>query len=163
MPLRRAVNGALALVGASLRDADVTLEVALGPPPGLLVMAQLVPLEQVLANLIANARDAFAGRPPGGARRLRIGAEQEGGQVRITVADTAGGIAQPVLDRLFEPFVTTKDAEKGTGLGLSICHGLVLGMGGTIEARNAGEGAVFSITLAAAPNLAAAEPLRVSA
>ena len=126
-------------------------------------MAQLVPLEQVLANLIANARDAFAGRPPGGARRLRIGAEQEGGQVRITVADTAGGIAQPVLDRLFEPFVTTKDAEKGTGLGLSICHGLVLGMGGTIEARNAGEGAVFSITLAAAPDLAAAEPLRVSA
>ena len=92
VPLRRAVNGALALVGASLRDADVALEVALGPPPGPLVMAELVPLEQVLANLIANARDAFAGRPPGGARRLRIGAEQEGGQVRITVADTAGGL-----------------------------------------------------------------------
>ena len=163
VPLRRALDGALALVGGSLRDAGVALEVALGPSPGPLVMAQLVPLEQVLANLIGNARDAFAGRPAGGARRLRIGAEQDGGRVLITVADTAGGIAQSVLDRLFEPFVTTKDAEKGTGLGLSICHGLVCGMGGTIEARNSGEGAVFLITLAAAPDLAAAELRLLSA
>ncbi|WP_431269212.1 ATP-binding protein [Dankookia sp. P2] len=135
-----------------LRDAHVTLEVALGPPPGPLVMAQLVPLEQVLANLIGNARDAFADHPPGAPRRLRITADQAAGRVRITLADTAGGIPQAVLDRLFEPFVTTKDAERGTGLGLSICHGLVRGMGGTIEARNDADGAVFTITLAAAPD-----------
>jgi C4-dicarboxylate-specific signal transduction histidine kinase len=109
------------------------------------------------------ARDAFAGRPAGPPCRLQIGAEQAGGQVRITVADAAGGIAQAMLDRLFEPFVTTKDAEKGTGLGLSICDGLVSGMGGTIEAWNTLEGAVFTITLAAAPDLAPAEPLRLSA
>jgi signal transduction histidine kinase len=48
---------------------------------------------------------------------------------------------------LFEPFVTTKQADKGTGLGLSICFGLVKGMGGTIEGRNEGDGAVFTITL----------------
>ncbi|MFC7477619.1 ATP-binding protein [Dankookia sp. GCM10030260] len=163
VPLRQALDGALALVGASLRDADVAFEVALGPSPGPVVMAQLVPLEQVLTNLIANARDAFAGQPAGVVRRLRIGAAVEGGLVRITVADTAGGIPDAVMARLFEPFVTTKDADRGTGLGLSICHGLVRGMGGTIEARNTGEGAAFSITLAAAPGLAAAGPERLSA
>jgi signal transduction histidine kinase len=54
------------------------------------------------------------------------------------------------MARLFEPFVTTKDAEKGTGLGLSICHSLVKGMGGDIEAHNEAEGAVFTITLKSA-------------
>jgi C4-dicarboxylate-specific signal transduction histidine kinase len=118
-------------------------------------MAQLVPLEQVLANLLGNARDAFAGRPPEAPRRVRISSctDPLSGRVRITVEDTAGGILQPVLDRLFEPFVTTKDAEKGTGLGLSICHGLVRGIGGSIEAHNGGAGAVFTITLAPAPEL----------
>jgi C4-dicarboxylate-specific signal transduction histidine kinase len=164
--LARAVDGALALVGGSLRDAGVALEVALGPRPGPVVMAQLVPLEQVLANLLGNARDAFAsnaasGAPAGAPRRVRIAArcDAAAGQVRITVEDTAGGIAPQVLERLFEPFVTAKDAEKGTGLGLSICHGLVGGMGGSIEACNGAAGAAFTITLAAAPSPAAALPV----
>jgi C4-dicarboxylate-specific signal transduction histidine kinase len=158
MPLRRAVEGALALVGASLRDAGVAVEVALDPPPGPVVLAQLVPLEQVLANLLGNARDAFASRPPEAPRQVRISSctDPRFGQVRIIVEDTAGGLPQAVLDRLFEPFVTTKDAEKGTGLGLSICHGLVRGMGGSIEAHNGEAGAVFTITLAATPELAEA-------
>ena len=72
--------------------------------------------------------------------------------VRLSVADTGGGIAEEVLSRLFEPFVTTKGPDKGTGLGLSICHGLIKDMGGYIEARNDAEGAVFTITLPAAPS-----------
>ena len=63
------------------------------------------------------------------------------------MGDTGGGIPAEVLPRLFEPFVSTKSADHGTGLGLSICHGLVKAMGGTIEARNAAEGAVFTILL----------------
>ena len=66
--------------------------------------------------------------------------------VRLTIADSGGGI-HAVMARLFEPFVSTKDADQGTGLGLSICHGLVKAMGGSIEARNKAEGAVFSILL----------------
>jgi signal transduction histidine kinase len=66
------------------------------------------------------------------------------------------GIPDAVMGRLFEPFVSTKDADRGTGLGLSICHGLVKAMGGEITARNDGAGAVFTITLAAAPALAEA-------
>jgi signal transduction histidine kinase len=73
--------------------------------------------------------------------------------VTLTVADTAGGIPPAVMARLFEPLVSTKDADKGTGLGLSICHGLVKAMGGRITARNDDAGAVFTITLPAAPAL----------
>lgn len=153
VPLRHALEGALVLVGGSLKEHGVTVEDALGPPPGPVAMAQLVPLEQVLTNLLANARDALVGRAAAGPRRIRIAAwaDPARGLLTVTVEDNAGGIPAAVLARLFEPFVTTKDAEQGTGLGLSICHGLVRGMGGTIEARNGEAGAVFTITLGAAP------------
>ena len=60
------------------------------------------------------------------------------------------------MRKLFVPFVTTKGPDRGTGLGLSICHGLVKAMGGTIEATNGPEGAVFRLRL-----LAAEEPALV--
>jgi signal transduction histidine kinase len=102
-------------------------------------------------NLLVNAADALRSLPPGAPRRIRVAAAAEGGptgaMVRLTVADTGGGILAAILPRLFEPFVSTKDADQGTGLGLSICHGLVKAMGGGIEARNGPEGAVFTILL----------------
>ncbi|WP_431272660.1 ATP-binding protein [Dankookia sp. P2] len=58
------------------------------------------------------------------------------------------------MPRLFEPFVSTKDADQGTGLGLSICHGLVKAMGGGIEVRNGPEGAVFTVLLPRAMGVA---------
>lgn len=147
VPLDGAVAGALELVRRRLLDHDVTVEVALGEPPPVL-LAQEILLDQLFSNLLRNACDALATRPPGAARRIRIAAGPgPAGQVRVTVADTGGGIAPEVMARIFEPFVTTKGPDKGTGLGLSICHGLVTGMGGRIEARNEGEGAVFTLTL----------------
>ena len=147
VPLTAAVEGALDLARNPLRDASVSVAVDLGDPPPV-VRAQSVLLEQVLSNLLLNARDALATRPAGAPRRIRIAAAPgPDGTVRLTVADTGGGIAPEVMARLFEPFVTTKGPDKGTGLGLSICHGLVKGMGGSIEAHNEAEGAVFTITL----------------
>jgi C4-dicarboxylate-specific signal transduction histidine kinase len=154
-----AVEGALTLVGNALREAEVTVEVALGAPPPV-VLGHLVPLEQVLVNLLANARDALAARPAGAARRLRIAAAAEGGMVRLTIADTAGGIPAEVMARLFQPFVSTKGPEDGTGLGLSICQAMVLAMGGCIAAENSPEGAVFTLRLPAAP---AGPPTRIPA
>jgi C4-dicarboxylate-specific signal transduction histidine kinase len=72
------------------------------------------------------------------------------GIVRRTVADAGEGIAPEVMARLFEPFVTTKAPDKGAGLGLPICHGLVKGMGGSIDAHANAEGAVFTTILQAA-------------
>jgi C4-dicarboxylate-specific signal transduction histidine kinase len=106
----------------------------------------------VLLNLLVNARDALTALPDGAPRQVRIAAMAEPGtgMVRLTVADTAGGIAAAVLPTLFEPFVTTKGPDRGTGLGLSICYGLLRGMGGSIAAANDRDGAVFTVLLPAA-------------
>jgi C4-dicarboxylate-specific signal transduction histidine kinase len=137
----------LALMGPALRASAIELKLDAGTPPAWL-RGDEIALEQVLTNLLRNARDAIEARPHDARREIRIeAARAAGGFVAIRVADTGGGIPATVMDRLFEPFVTTKDIEHGTGLGLSICHGLVAAMGGTIAAENAGEGAVFTITL----------------
>lgn len=148
--LTTVVQGALELARSPLRDAEIELEVALGDPAPV-ILGQSVLLEQVLSNLLLNARDALAERPAGARRQIRITAGAlSDGTVQLTVADTGGGIPLEIMPRLFEPFVTTKGPDKGTGLGLSICHGLLKGMGGHIEAHNSAEGAVFTITLPAA-------------
>jgi C4-dicarboxylate-specific signal transduction histidine kinase len=148
VPLDSAVEGAMTLVGGSLRDAGVAVSVELGAPSPV-VMGHLVALEQVLVNLLMNACHAMEELPEGRPRHIAIalGATPPEGRVELLLRDTGGGIAPKVLARIFEPFVTTKGVDKGTGLGLSICHGLVKAMGGGIAARNEGEGAVFTITL----------------
>ncbi|SFK49387.1 ATP-binding protein [Falsiroseomonas stagni] len=162
--LADAVAGALELMRFTLRNASVCVEVALGDPPPV-VRAQAILLEQVLSNLLLNARDALAALPAGVARRIRIAAEpvaggEAGAMVRLVVADTGGGIPAAVMGQLFEPFVTTKGPDRGTGLGLSICYGLVRSMGGSIEARNDAQGAVITITLQAAEEKPPADEAR---
>ena len=145
-----AVNAALGLVGSALRHAQIAIVRDIADPSPV-VLAARVPLEQVLVNLLANARDALDRAPHGAAPAVRLRAERLDDKVRITVSDNGGGIPAEVLPRLFEPFVTTKAPDRGTGLGLAICHGLVGDMGGSIEAHNDAEGAVFVILLPAAP------------
>src|SRR5690606_16991742 len=81
-------------------------------------MASRSALEQIVLNLVVNARDAM---PDGGRLTLRVG--EAGDQVEVAVTDTGGGIAPDVAARAFEPFFTTKD--KGTGLGLATIQRLV--------------------------------------
>lgn len=151
-PLRldTVLEGAMVLVEGALRNAAI--ELTLDIPSDLpLVMGNQVLLEQVVMNLLLNARDALAGqreRP----RAVRITVGRFEGRVELRLADTGPGIPEAVLPRLFEPFFTTKPAGEGTGLGLSICHGIIQSLGGTITAGNTGNGAVFTITLPAVPH-----------
>jgi len=149
--LDEAMAGASSLVRSALQEASVDMEMMLGSPAPI-VLGHLVALEQVLVNLLLNACQAMEQRDEASPRRITVRAGQaaDAGCVFIAVSDTGGGIAEEVLPRMFEPFITTKGPEKGTGLGLSICHGLIRAMGGTIEARNENAGAVFTITLQAA-------------
>jgi signal transduction histidine kinase len=150
VPLDAVVQAALDLTRSAMRDAAIRIEVALGDPAPV-VRGQAVLLEQVISNLLINARDALATQHADAPRRIRIVATPGAdGLVTLTVADTGGGIAPEALARIFEPFFTTKSPDKGTGLGLSICHGLVRGMGGSIEAHNEAAGAVFTIKLPSA-------------
>ncbi len=149
VPVAEAVEGALSIFAGPLRDAGVEVVVEFATPAPV-VMGQAVALEQVLINLLANARDAMAPLPDDAPRKVWVRAAEEAGRVSITVADTAGGIPAKVMARLFEPFFSTKGLERGTGLGLSICQSLIRHMGGTICAHNECAGAVFSIDLPSA-------------
>jgi signal transduction histidine kinase len=68
--------------------------------------------------------------------------------VLVEVEDTGPGISHELIERIFEPFFTTKPIGEGTGLGLAICHGIVTGLGGTIEVDSEpGVGSTFRVTM----------------
>jgi C4-dicarboxylate-specific signal transduction histidine kinase len=135
-----AVLGALTIVTGALNAAGTRASVALSPglPP---VRARQVALEQVLVNLLVNARDAMRDTPPE-RRVIEIAAvlDATAGQVVLTVRDHGSGVPQELLDRVFEPFFTTKPVGEGTGLGLSIAYGTIRGFGGSIALSNSDEG-----------------------
>jgi PAS domain S-box-containing protein len=148
--LQAALDGAMILAEAPLRMAGVQLKVDL-PPELPLVRGQKVLIEQVLLNLIMNARDAML-RQPEAQRRLHIegAAGPSPDLVVLRVRDWGHGFAPGVLERIFEPFFTTRPAGQGTGLGLSICHGIMRSIGGWITAHNAEPGAELTLHFQAA-------------
>jgi signal transduction histidine kinase len=100
-------------------------------------------LEQVLLNLITNARDAMT---VGDRLRVESRMSRDGARVQIVIADTGKGIPAELAERIFDPFFTTKAG--GTGLGLSISYGIIKEHGGTLEVESeVGKGATFTIGL----------------
>jgi len=127
-----------------LSRANIQLQLSVdGDLP--LIKADAAQLEMALLNLVTNALDAM---PDGGTLSIAARACPDG--ARLEIADTGGGIAAPIIDRLFEPWVTTKPAGQGSGLGLAIVRDVVRGHGGSIAVSNQPAGAVFVITLPAA-------------
>ena len=136
---------------------DIQLETRLDALPAS-VKADRSQMEQVLVNLVVNARDAM---PKGGKLTIQTGnIEMEddfaqhrypvrpGPYVSLTVTDTGTGMDAATRERAFEPFFTTKDKGKGTGLGLSTVYGVVKQSGGYIDIESApGEGTTFKIYL----------------
>ncbi|WP_344172838.1 hybrid sensor histidine kinase/response regulator [Pilimelia columellifera] len=111
-------------------------------PPVPAVAIDPTGLEQVVVNLVTNARDACA---PGGAVTVTV--TVEGPLVVLSVADTGAGMDDATRQRVFEPFFTTKQGH-GTGLGLATVYAIVSGAGGTIEVTSApGQGTTFTIRL----------------
>lgn len=101
-------------------------------------------LEQVVLNLLSNARDAIVGRRQAGfpAGRIEVVVREVPARdsVAITVTDDGGGVEPALLSRIFDPFFTTKEVGKGTGLGLSVGYGMIEAMEGRIEAANVTSG-----------------------
>jgi PAS domain S-box-containing protein len=124
------VEGTLSLIRSVIRHDQIILQVNL--PEGLPKLnCRTQQLQQVLMNLMTNARDALNERYPGhdADKTLSVSArafEKEGRPwVRLTVEDHGTGVTPEVRQRMFDPFYTTKPRDKGTGLGLSISHGIV--------------------------------------
>jgi|GEM_PF-634497 len=156
-PPHLSVEGCLSLIGEQLRLHAIEVEVDL-PEDLPCVFGEASQIEQVLLNLVGNARDALnakAESPRVGAvgspyeKRLRIsGVLASPDEVRLSVEDNGPGFDDAVKARLFEPFFTTKPVGQGTGLGLSISYGIVAKHRGRIEVvARPGEGARFDVYL----------------
>ena len=136
---------------------DIELVKELAPDLGL-TLADPGQIEQVLLNLVVNARDAMPGGGKLTLETANIAFDEDyakrnlgvtaGPHVRISVADNGCGMDEQTLARLFEPFFTTKEQGKGTGLGLATVYGIVTQSGGSIEVESEpGKGATFRVYL----------------
>jgi two-component system, NtrC family, sensor histidine kinase HydH len=142
----------LALIEGRARKQHVTLETDLPLAPVMLAIDG-EQIHQVVLNLLLNALDALA---HGGAIRIKMSAPTpERREAQVSIADTGPGIAPRIKERLFQPFVSSK--ETGLGLGLSICQRLIEAHGGTITGENTADGgAVFTFTLPSEREVSAA-------
>lgn len=153
-----------------LLGPDIDLRVHLAPAPAL-VDVDALQLEQVISNLVVNARDAM---PEGGALTISLAEVAHAApatdaaplppaserHVRLAVTDTGTGIDDAVRARMFEPYFTTKEPGRGTGLGLATVAGLVGQHRGHLAVISSpGHGATFEIYLPRSPHPVAAAPV----
>ncbi len=154
--LNKVIQETVSLLDHQLQKAGIQAKLELDTelPP---VHGNAGKLQQVFLNLFLNARDAMQG---GGT--LEVRSWRDGQSVRVEVGDTGTGIAAEHLQRIYDPFFTTKAARKGTGLGLSVTYGIIQEHGGSIEVSNrpAG-GARFRIDLPVSKNAQPARPARM--
>jgi C4-dicarboxylate-specific signal transduction histidine kinase len=128
-----------------LRELVITDDLFAGLPP---VSADRIQIQQVIINLILNGAAAMKNSPPDRRKLILKTAIQEDRTVRVSVADFGTGVDESAIERLFEPFYTTKS--EGLGMGLAISQTIINAHGGTLEASNNPEGgATFAFTLPA--------------
>ncbi|MEE4164545.1 MAG: ATP-binding protein [Desulfocapsaceae bacterium] len=135
--LKDVIHSCITLVDHQLKSEGIELELEL-TETSCTIVGNYMQLQQVILNTINNSRYALNERYPESSvdKRLQIrcgpAESAEGRVIRVVVRDFGTGIPQGILDKLFEPFFTSKPAGKGTGLGLSISYGIVKNHGGTL-------------------------------
>jgi signal transduction histidine kinase len=145
--VNQAIEGTLQVLGTN-HAANVQIATELGNVPP--VQGDPYTLQEVLFNLCANS---MAAMPDGGTLTLRsrvLGRKEEDrmGSVAVDVSDTGVGIRPAELERIFEPFYTTRGESGGTGLGLGLCRMLISEMGGRIDVRSTlQQGSTFTVVL----------------
>ena len=126
------INQTLLLLEGELKKTNIRIQLDVAEHlPAILFSTDS--LQQVLINLLLNARDALNETPE---PRIDITAVVNGEFLELSICDNGSGIPEAVLTRIFDPFFTTKPPGKGTGLGLSVSHRLIEEVGGSITAHN---------------------------
>jgi signal transduction histidine kinase len=141
--LNQILTDALNIVKYGKKVKDITFELALddGLPSIRIVPDQIV---QVFINILMNAVDSLDGKPG----KIMIASKATEHVVEVEIADTGNGIDEEAVDKIFEPFYTTKGVGNGTGLGLWVSYGIVKSFDGTINvASEKGEGSRFTVRL----------------
>ena len=148
--INEAVRVAIGIVSQQFRLQNINIAIELDDslPP---ILARKTRIEQVIINLVANARDAVIRRKEAGSGTVKpaiaIRSFYENERVALTVADNGSGIPKDVLDKVFEPFFTTKEVGSGMGLGLSISYGIVKEYNGNIDIQSKeSEGTTVKLT-----------------
>jgi two-component system, NtrC family, sensor kinase len=160
-PERRLVNvnemveGVLDILAYELRTSNIEVQREFQKDLPRL-MGDSHQLQQVVLNILNNARQAIEAHQPSG--RVRLTTESSAEMIRLIIDDNGPGIPKQTLPKIFDPFFTTKPVGKGTGLGLSLCYGIIHEHGGTITAHSeSGKGASFIIELPIQKELAVAD------
>ena len=142
----RAVQAISPLLETRLRRQGIRFTVNLEALPE--VRGNINRLQQVFLNLLMNAVDAIREARPQGPGTISIEGDADKEFVHVRVRDDGCGIEAPHLQRIFNPFFTTKPVGQGTGLGLSVTYGLIRDMGGTLKVESrVGEGTQFELCL----------------
>ena len=142
--IKSALSDAMLMMQGTLQRQKIELKV--DTKDEVCIKGYLSEFSQVLINLLNNSKDAFSHHLSNN-RVINLEIKKfDKNYAMIIFRDNAGGIERDILDKIFEPYFTTKHASQGTGLGLYMCKMIVQkSMGGTIEAQNCGDGVCFLI------------------
>jgi signal transduction histidine kinase len=149
MSVQKLVEEVLTVLARDPQKDGIALRVQIEPE--MYVQADSVQLEQVVLNLLINARQAMLAR--GGSLTIKASRCPEGNQAKLQIIDTGTGIPEKLLPKIFQPFFTTKGTARhgearGSGLGLAICKDIIEHHGGRIEVESqVGRGTTFTIYL----------------
>jgi two-component system, NtrC family, C4-dicarboxylate transport sensor histidine kinase DctB len=138
------VENALTLIEESFRQLQISIRVEITDDP--VIFGHPNEFSQVMLNLLFNARDAFLAGNGEGAREIVITIFQSEKRAVVTLADNAGGIPEEILDKIFDPYFTTRGPEQGTGIGLYMSKIIIeKNIPGRLTVRNTPGGAEFRI------------------
>ena len=137
------IRQTISLIESSFKEEQVSILTCSECNPSILGYPN--EYSQVLLSILHNAKDAFSWKKRKEAQ-VEIHSFMEGETVVVTISDNAGGIAEGIIEKIFDPYFTTKDPDKGTGIGLFIAKNIIENsMKGRLMVRNAGDGAEFRI------------------
>ncbi len=143
--VKEPIDQAVSFVAPALRFHSIALELEVDPE--LFAVGYPKEYAQVLLNILGNARDAFKERrveKP----LMRIKAFADGKNAVVTITDNAGGIPDPIIDKVFDIYFTTKETSGGSGIGLHMSKNIIeKNMGGTLSVANVEQGSQFRIEI----------------
>ncbi len=143
--IQTSIDEVLRIIGMSITNQDIAIEINILHDE--YIVGYKSEYEQVILNLLSNAKDAIiASGKKGG--KITISLESDETNVRLIIQDNGGGIRIEPLERIFEPYVSTKEQNEGTGIGLYMAKLIIeKSMRGKLEAKNENGGAIFTIEL----------------
>lgn len=143
--IQASIDEVLRIVGQSIVHQDIIIDIDM--PRDAYVVGYKSEYEQVILNLLSNAKDAIiaSGKKNG---RISIRLESDENVVRLSIQDNGGGIKIEPIERIFEPYISSKEQNEGTGIGLYMAKLIIeKSMRGKLDVRNENEGAIFTIEL----------------